>query len=61
VAVVGAQAQIELLRDGKVLKVRVQLKGPHKLIPSHIGCAHSAEYHYIVHARLSGSMRRHHN
>ena len=33
-----AQAQIELLRDGKVLKVRVQLKGPHKLIPSHIGC-----------------------
>ena len=30
------QAEIEILRDGKVSKVRVELKGPHKLIPSHI-------------------------
>ena len=32
------QAEIEILRDGKVSKVRVELKGPHKLIPSHIRC-----------------------
>lgn len=34
-----AQAEIEILREGKVSKVRVQLKGPHRLIPSHIRSA----------------------
>jgi hypothetical protein len=38
------QAEIEILRDGKVSKVRVELKGPHKLIPSHIRCSLRARH-----------------
>lgn len=33
------QAQLRILRNGKMSKVVLQLKGPHRLIPSHLKCA----------------------
>ena len=36
----AVQAQLRILRNGKMSKVVLQLKGPHRLIPSHLKCAH---------------------
>lgn len=36
VANLFAQAVLKIMRGGKVSKVTLQLKGPHRMIPSHI-------------------------
>jgi hypothetical protein len=41
----AVQAQLRILRNGKMSKVVLQLKGPHRLIPSHLK--------YATHARAA--------